>query len=331
MSIMENVPMISVIVPIYNVEAYLDKCISSIVNQTYTNLEIILVDDGSPDNCPAMCDTWVAEDSRIKVIHKENGGLSDARNAGMEIATGELMGFVDSDDWIEPDMYQLLYENLIANDCDISACGVQMDWEDGTPSRALTKDGSCVLKAKDAMCAIIEESWLKQPVWYKLYKTDLIKDIHFPVGKYHEDVFWSYQAVGRAKCVCVFERPCYHYIQRSGSIMGENYSLKRLDALEAKVARVRYIQAKMPELSSQAYLDFWFSCIYAQQMLMRYCDTNTNEIATEIISEIIGQCNVNLCNLDLKTVSPKQRIWFALSRFDFLRTCKIRSRLNIGF
>ena len=105
-----NAAKVSIIVPVYKVEPYLDKCVSSIVNQTYTNLEIILVDDGSPDNCPAMCDAWAEKDSRIRVIHKPNGGLSDARNAGMAVATGELMAFVDSDDWIAPDMYEHLYQ-----------------------------------------------------------------------------------------------------------------------------------------------------------------------------------------------------------------------------
>ena len=142
---MENLPLISVIVPVYKVEAYLDKCISSIVGQTYRNLEIILVDDGSPDNCGAICDAWAEQDSRIKVIHKENGGLSDARNAGMSAATGELLGFVDSDDHISPEMYQLLYERMIADNSDISACGVEMVFENGLPSRPLTKPGTCIL------------------------------------------------------------------------------------------------------------------------------------------------------------------------------------------
>ena len=225
---MEYMPLISVIVPVYRVEAYLDKCISSIVNQTYTNLEIILVDDGSPDNCPAICDAWAARDCRIKVIHKANGGLSDARNAGMKVAGGELMGFVDSDDWISSDMYQRLYENMLEHDSDIAACGVEMVWENDTPSRMLTKSGCNVLEAQEAMQASIEESWLKQPVWYKLYKTDMIQDISFPVGKHHEDVFWSYQAIGRARRVSVFDHPCYFYLQRSGSIMGTGYSMKRV-------------------------------------------------------------------------------------------------------
>lgn len=326
-----HLPLISVIVPVYKVEVYLDKCISSIVNQTYTNLEIILVDDGSPDNCPAICDAWATRDKRIKVIHKENGGLSDARNAGMAIATGELMGFVDSDDWIEPDMYQLLYENLEANDCDISACGVQMDWGDGTPSRALTKDGSCVLNAEDSMRAIIEESWLKQPVWYKLYKTELVKDILFPVDKYHEDVFWSYQAVGRAKSVSVFDRPCYHYTQRSGSIMSESYSLKRLDSLEAKVARVQYMQTHMPSLASLSKIDLWFSCIYARQMLMRFCDKDTNDAGTIIIDNILEKGPAKQEDMKAAGVNPKQCVWFILSKISFAGTCWIRNSLKIGF
>ena len=125
-----NLPKISVIIPVYKVEEYINRCIKSVVNQTYDNLEIILVDDGSPDNCPVICDKWAEKDSRIKVIHKNNGGLSDARNMGMKIASGELIGFIDSDDWISKEMYQLLYENMKENESDISACGVKMVWED---------------------------------------------------------------------------------------------------------------------------------------------------------------------------------------------------------
>ena len=163
--------LISIVVPVYKVEPYLDKCISSIVNQTYKNLEIILVDDGSPDNCPAMCDAWAEKDNRIRVIHKPNGGLSDARNAGMYVATGELMAFVDSDDWIAPDMYEQLYRRLTEDGSDIAACGVQMVWGDNTLPRMLTRPGNRILSRDEAMQAIIEETWLKQPVWYKLYKS----------------------------------------------------------------------------------------------------------------------------------------------------------------
>ena len=276
-------PVISVIVPVYKVEPYLDRCIQSIVNQTYKNLEIILVDDGSPDICPAMCDAWAAKDGRIKVIHKENGGLSDARNAGIAVSTGELIGFVDSDDWIETNMYELLYWHIVNEQSDIAACGVEMCWDDGTPSRPLTKTGNCILNRQEAMTAIIRESWLKQPVWYKLYKAELVRDIPFPFGKYHEDVFWSYQAVARAKQVSVFDVPCYHYTQRSGSIMGDGYSIKRLNTLEAKRLRLKFVTDNFPELIDAAKIDLLFSCIYAMQMSLLFLLGSDLDIArTEI-------------------------------------------------
>lgn len=129
---MNSQPKISVIVPVYKVENFLDRCVESIVGQTYENLEIILVDDGSPDNCPSMCDKWAEKDRRIKVIHKENGGVSSARNAALDIVSGDYIGFVDSDDWIDPGMYEFLYENSQKYDADISYCGTFYNYEDGT-------------------------------------------------------------------------------------------------------------------------------------------------------------------------------------------------------
>ena len=124
---MEGNTKISVIIPIYKAEKFLDKCIGSVVGQTYENLEIILVDDGSPDNCPAICDSWAEKDSRIKVVHKENGGLSSARNAGLDVVTGEYFGFIDSDDWIEKDFFEFLITNALKENADISRCGLYLD------------------------------------------------------------------------------------------------------------------------------------------------------------------------------------------------------------
>ena len=325
---MENQPLISVIVPVYNVEPYLDRCVESIVNQTYRNLEIILVDDGSPDNCPQMCDAWAERDARIKVIHKENAGLSDARNAGMAVAAGELMGFVDSDDWIREDMYQLLLENMQANDSDISACGVRMIWDDGSTERMLTKEGCCVLETEDAMRAVIKEAWLKQPVWYKLYKTELVKNIQFPVGKYHEDVFWTYQAVGAAKQVSVLDEPCYFYRQRNSSIMGDGYSLKRLDALEGKCNRQEYIESLYPSLIDEANADLWFSCMYMMQMVMLHLSTEEQCIAFERIQKVLELYPIT--KKSIETLGLKQRIWGYLSKISFTNTCRLRNLLCIG-
>ena len=317
--------LISVIVPVYNVEAYLDRCIGSIVDQTYKNLEIILVDDGSPDNCGAMCDAWAAKDSRIKVIHKENGGLSDARNAGMAAATGEYIGFVDSDDYIAPEMYRFLYERIIADGSDIAACGVEMRYEDGSPSRPLTRAGSCVLDREAAMEAVIRESWLKQPVWYKLYKAELIQDIPFPFGKCHEDVFWTYQAVARAEKVSVFDTPCYFYLQRSGSIMGGGYSLKRLDSLDAKLQRLEYLKKEYPELAVVACVDLMFSCMYQGQQAVQNLDTVSQKIVLPKLKLIIKENTGEMVGMPIM-----HKCWLQLARRNFKLCCKLRNLLNVG-
>lgn len=318
-------PLISVIVPVYKVEPYLDKCISSIVNQTYANLEIILVDDGSPDNCPAMCDAWAEKDGRIRVIHKTNGGLSDARNAGMAVATGELMTFVDSDDWIAPDMYEHLYQCLAEDNSDIAVCGVQMVWEDKTPSRMLTREGNCVLNQEEAMRAIIEESWLKQPVWYKIYKTELVRDILFPKGKYHEDVFWSYQAVGRAKKVSISDHMGYYYLQRGGSIMGAGYSLKRLDAVEAKAQRCTYIHEQFPALLPLVVKDLWFACIYQGQLAIRALDATERKKALTYLENVLQTQPIRSGQFH-----TKDRIWLVMAKHGLTATCHLRNMLKIG-
>lgn len=325
---METSSLISVIVPVYKVEACLDRCVESIVNQTYRNLEIILVDDGSPDNCPAMCDEWAKKDSRIKVIHKQNGGLSDARNAGMAIAGGEYMGFVDSDDWIAPEMYERLVNALEQDGSDIAACSVEMIWEDDTPSRMLTKSGNSVLRKEEAMRAIIEESWLKQPVWYKLYKTKMVRDILFPVGKYHEDVFWSYQAIGKAQKVGVIDYVGYYYWQRSGSIMGESYSLKRLDALEAMTLRREYIREYFPELQGIAKRGVIFSCFYHYQKALQYLKGGDLAIAQATIQEVVRGNKLNIS--EMRALTVKQRIWVGLSNCSLHFTCLLRNKMGIG-
>lgn len=322
---MEHKPLISVIVPVYKVEPYLDKCIASIVSQTYRNLEIILVDDGSPDRCGEMCDAWAAKDSRIRVIHKENGGLSDARNAGMAIAAGEYMGFIDSDDYISPDMYRLLYDRMTTDGSDIAACGVEMVYEDGTAPRSLTREGCCVLNTEDAMRAIIDETWLKQPVWYKLYKTELIREIPFPVGKYHEDVFWSYQAVARAGKVSVFDTPCYFYVQRSGSIMGQGYSLKRLDAIEAKQQRLKFVEREFPGLAELAKKDLLFSCLYHGQLALNHLDGLRKKQALVQVEETFSK--VHLGKRGLTTTA---KCWMCLAKFNFRLCCRVRNKLGVG-
>lgn len=325
---MNTTPLISVIVPVYNVEPYLDRCVQSIVDQTYTNLEIILVDDGSPDNCPAMCDAWAEKDCRIRVIHKKNGGLSDARNAGMAAAAGEYIAFVDSDDWIDPDMYELLYTRMTNDDCDIAACGVEMVWEDGSPSRPLTAPGCSVLDTNEAMGALLDESRLKQPVWYKLYRTSLIRDLAFPVGKYHEDVFWSYQAIARARRVSVCDSPCYFYLQRAGSIMGASYSLKRLDAVEAKTQMTEYIAEHFPALAPKARVNLAFTCLYHGQLTMKHLSGPERKQALAYLKSTLREHPLTPADYTMRPLT--HRVWLHLAPHAFTLICRLRNAAGIG-
>lgn len=323
-----NDPLISVIVPVYKVEQYLDRCVESIVNQTYSNLEIILIDDGSPDKCPAMCDAWKEKDKRIKVVHKKNGGLSDARNMGMEICNGELIGFVDSDDWIDQEMYQRLYDAIRLDDSDIAACNVAMVWGNRTLTQTLSKPVNCVLNCEEAMKALIEESYLKQPVWCKLYKAKLIRNILFPIGKYHEDAFWSYQALGAAKQVSVINYVGYYYWQRNGSIMHENYSLKRLDALIALEQRQDYLESNFPSLAIKGRCSLWFSCMYHGQKILQNLPMQERFTAIQYINNILRR-HLFSSNA-LNKLGFKERFWIRTAKVSFGIACRIRNILKLG-
>jgi len=321
--------LISIIVPIYNVEKYLDRCIYSIVDQTYKELEIILVDDGSPDNCPAMCDVWAEKDSRIKVIHKENGGLSDARNAGLEVANGELIGFVDSDDWIAPEMYERLMKALENDQSDIAACTVEMVWEDGTPNRLLTIQENLILDRSEAQLALLNETKLKQPVWYKLYKKSVIDGKQFEVGKQHEDVYWSYQVIGNANQVSIIDYVGYFYLQRQGSIMDNNsYTIKRLDAMEAFERRYKYISEEFPELEPIARRNIVVSCIYHGQMALRYLPKDEQKKAIDYLNDV--KSRYRLTHKDYADEKITHRVWFFIAGKSLKTVCKMKNCLGIG-
>ena len=240
--------LISVIVPIHKVEEYLDRCVRSIAEQTYSDLEIILVDDGSPDGCPAICDAWAEKDARIKVIHKENGGLSDARNAGMAIATGEYVAFIDSDDSIEPDFIQKLYDAITEYNADVAECAVLYVDESGNTLRERNSAPMTEMGKIEALRHLVLEDGVYQTVWNKLYRREVVADIPFAVGKYHEDEFWTYQVFDRIEKLAVVHDSLYNYLQRGSSIIGVGYNIRRLDGLEARFLRMKHLQ-KYEELA----------------------------------------------------------------------------------
>lgn len=322
-------PLISIIVPIYKVEKYLDRCVQSIVNQTYQNLEIILVDDGSPDHCPVMCDTWAEKDNRIKVIHKTNGGLSDARNAGMAVATGELIGFVDSDDWISSEMYQLLYDDICHNGSDISCCGIQMVWENSEARQTLTMEGDKVLENEEAMLSLIQESWLKHPVVNRLYKKECVKGVDFPSKRLHEDVFWGYQVIAKANKVSVIGRIGYFYLQRNGSIMGQDFSIKRLDMFDAYYDELRFIQSRYPNISGKAVAIFGSRLLYAYQCIFRMTNKKEKEKCLERLFPLCAYWKS--CKMLGKPDGSKAKFWYALACASITMTAKFRNKLKVGW
>ena len=247
--------LISVIVSVYKVEPYLRTCVDSIINQTYRNLEIILVDDGSPDRCGEICDEYARTDSRIKVIHKPNGGLSNARNAGLDIMTGDYVGFVDSDDWIEPGMYETLLGNLERFAADMSFGGVADDLvtEEGIVTAKTSAYGTVPFAEDDrtAMRRYFHGSWA---AWDKLYKASLFEGIRYPVGEINEDEAIVLQLLSKCKQVCYSPEVFYHYMKRPGneSITTASFSRKKLAWKNHCAANLRFVQERYPDLEQDA-------------------------------------------------------------------------------
>lgn len=233
--------LISVIVPVYNVENYIHKCVESIVNQTYKNLEIILVDDGATDNSGKICDELAETDSRIKVIHKENGGLSDARNAGIKVAKGEYFGFIDSDDYVDEELYSVLMKNMKDTGAAVSTCGRIFVYK-GDEKPTVTENIPVCMNSMEAVKEIfIRNDITFHAAWDKLYKRELFDDIEFPVGRLFEDAAIMYKIFDKAgKIVSTKKQMCY-YVQRQGSISNCAYNRNKvMHQFENRINAIAY-------------------------------------------------------------------------------------------
>ena len=241
--------MISVIIPIYNVSRYLPQCMKSVLSQSYQDLEIILVDDGSTDDCPKMCDNYKEQDARVRVIHKKNGGLSDARNAGMKIATGEWTCFVDSDDWLDQEAIMKLYQFAIENRCEVVQGNIYYAYDDHLLYRQASKKEQkrTLLSRHEAMRELIINNRVKNFAWGKLYKTNIIRDLEFPIGKYFEDSFWQHHVIDRVQRYGIIDEPLCYYRQRGDSISGMP-SNRRNDFMEGNRERMEFVRNRYPDL-----------------------------------------------------------------------------------
>ncbi len=280
---------VSIIVPVYNVEEYLGKCVNSLIAQTYKNIEIILVDDGSSDNCPHICDEFGKTDSRVKVIHKENGGLSSARNSGIRIAIGDYIAFVDSDDYVKENYIELLLNACVENNCTVSACGYYEYYsEDNYNIVCGESDG--VISSIDAVKDIFTmKNEICVVAWNKLYAKELFIDnnISYPEGKIHEDVFTTYKLCALADNVAYVNEPLYYYVQRQTSIMGQSFSPKRLQLIEAVESISPFVKENSP-VFDDAYDYYMFLNYLTLLNTMADCKYKDNSLFKELRGKVLA-------------------------------------------
>jgi len=317
---------ISIIIPIYNVEKYLSACVESIIHQTYQNLEIILVNDGSTDACPQICDEYATKDQRIKVIHKTNGGLSDARNAGYEKVTGGYLAFVDSDDKVALDLYQNLIETSILYNADIVECGFLKFQDEKDLEKTIEHNKVEEFETEKALELLLKED-LKQVVWNKLYKSDVVNNLLFEKGKIHEDEFWAYQIFARAKKIVRVNKALYFYRQQNDSIMAEKYSVKRLAGIEAREERIEFVKQKFPKLTSLAVQSFWHAALYNYQLITK----NPNvDVDFNYRKNIVAKVKKYALSEYISEWKIKEQLWLKFFQV-FPELCsKIRNKLGVG-
>jgi len=258
--------LISIIVPVYKTELYLEKCIDSLRNQSYRDIQIILVNDGSPDRCAEICDRYAKIDSRIEVVHQANAGVSNARNAGLRIAKGQYIGFVDSDDWASKEMYEQMYRNLLAYQADLSVCGFDL-LKNNVPHPS--KNGAIVFSQKEAMTSLLSNrsNGFKGFLCNKLFKSQIIQEhkLKFQCDiSFMEDLFFCYQYLQYCNIVCYDCTPLYHYIQRAESVTGRV-------RLQQDILKQDFDQLKVWDM----LLQLEHNDIIRENMVVRKCGTCT--------------------------------------------------------
>lgn len=243
--------LVSMIIPVYGVEAYIVECLESVLNQTYSNLEVILIDDESPDNCPQICDEFAKKDTRIKVIHQKNGGAANARNHGLDIASGEYICFIDSDDKIENDYVERLLDNVREQNADIAVCAFKQWYQNKLED--YTEKEKKIYSGKDYIRKFLLD-WTCGLIWNKIFHKKTLKGVRFEEGHKIDDEFFTYQAVLRAEKVAVFDETLYWYRMRKSGVMlsGKEYKTQMLkDRLEYMTKRYENVIGRYPDIKSE--------------------------------------------------------------------------------
>ena len=232
-------PEISVIVPVYKVEKYIRKCVDSILAQTFTDFELWLVDDGSPDNCGAICDEYTQKDVRVKVIHKKNGGLSDARNAALDVMNGKYVFFVDSDDWISEDALEIMHSALEKTGAKVATGNIVSVYEDGSEQTLYSPVQEETVLIGDEMLTTL----LRPNAWNRLYDAQLFRTLRYPIGRLYEDVFTYHKILAQIDRMVLVGRNTYYYLIRGGSIMNSAYNIRFTDIVDAVYDRAVWLDS----------------------------------------------------------------------------------------
>ena len=316
---MKEMPLISVILPIYRVEKYLDRCLQSITGQTYRNLEIILVDDGSPDRSGEICDAWAEKDSRIRVIHKQNAGAGAARNTGLDVATGDIVSMIDSDDYLEIHMFEHLM-SLMTDDVDIAECDICWTEEDDLPMEDGSNARIRICPVDEAMVLHIRDEIFCQTPPNKLYRRNVIGDIRFPEGNLIDDEYFTYKVIGNCRKLARSSACMYAYRQQPGSAMHKAFSVRRLQGLEAKVQRLSYLQQRMPSLEYEAKFDLFFTSLFMMQECLRSLKGAELEQAKTYIHNILEKITPLEGN---PQASAMKNLLLKLAQINFEGTCRL--------
>lgn len=264
-------PKVSVIVPVYRVEKYLHRCVDSILQQTYSNLEVILVDDGSPDRCGIICDDYADKDSRILVIHQENLGISMARNKGLDVSTGEFISFVDSDDYIHHKMIEIMMNNLIEDSADVCICGRHRFPSDSFVNEELLfknfQEEKRIFTKDEALIHLFTDmSFIRYALWDKIYKKNIYENIFFPEGKYYEDGAITFRLLSKCEKISYISDPFYYYAITPNSITEQKYTEKHaIDHMNALNSAIQYFQNTEFETAAITWnifelMDIWKRC-----------------------------------------------------------------------
>lgn len=304
-------PLVSIIVPVYNIKAYLLECVESLQKQTYPNIEIILIDDGSSDGSEIMCDELGETDSRIRVIHQANGGLSKARNTGLESARGKYVGFVDSDDWLELDTIEIMIQACENNDAEIAVCGLKRVYRDGSEVFAPTKEA--VYNREEALTALFRGAEFGDQACTKIYRREIFQSIRYPVGQHFEDVYTTYKLFLLSNKVVTVARPLYIYRQRKSSITGASFNSHKMDLIVA----IDSIQNDADIKHNEAW-----EAILTQRKLDAACWT----LIDALISKCDGKKNDELCESLFEQVRQNRACIIERSRY---RSCRLLAKISV--